>query len=99
VAHDLHVDPERLHPLARRAAGLLDGFVPLPELDPGTRAALAGTPRGAALLAEIDRIVDEVTASGRTVAELAAVLTVVAAATERGDAAAAGEFRRIAEGL
>ena len=96
MAHDLDIDPERLLPLARRTAGLLDLLVPLPGLDPDTRAALARTPPGAALLAEADRVTAALAVSGRAVAELAERLSAAATAAECGDAAAAGVLTRLA---
>lgn len=97
MAHDLDVDPERLHPLARRAAGLLDVLVPLPALDPDTRAALARTPPGAAVLAEVDRATAALAVSGRAVAELAQRLADAATAAQRADAAAGDALARLAD--
>lgn len=92
MAHDLDMDPERLHPLARRTAGLLDGFVPLPVLDDPARAGLAGTRHGAALLAEIDAILSSLSRSGHEIAELAARMSTAVRAAEQVDAAAAAEL-------
>ncbi len=98
MAHDLDIDPERLHPLARRTAALLDGLVPLPVLDGPSRTALAGTPQGADLLAELDAIVASLGRSGHEIAELADRMATAVRAAGHVDGATAEGLGRLVEG-
>lgn len=96
---DIHLDPERLHVHGRRLAGLLDGLVPLPELDDETRAALAATGPGPAVLAELDRALEEIDRAADELAGLTAALHGAATATAHADTGSADAFRRIAADL
>lgn len=89
MAHDVDRDPELLHPLARRTATVLEGLVPLPEIDAPARAVLSAAPGGVALLAELDALHVSVGRAARGVGELAAGLAAAAVAAEHADAVAA----------
>ncbi|QJY46512.1 hypothetical protein [Pseudonocardia broussonetiae] len=84
----LHLDPDRLHAHGRRLAGLLAELLPLPVVDGPVRAALAATPDGPAVLAELDRAAAAVDRIGRELADLTAGLHVTAYAAAAADAEA-----------
>ncbi len=88
----LHLDPDRLHTHARRLTAVLDGLVPLPDVDPETRTALASTAAGAAALAELDRITAMVDRAARELSALTAALHETAAAAADADHEAAAVF-------
>jgi hypothetical protein len=85
VPPNLHLDPAVLRAIAGAVAALQPGLR-VPGLDPVDRAALAGVPGGAALLAEHDRIDATVARTGQALGDLVDGLGAVAdgvATTER----------------
>ncbi len=96
---DIHLDPERLHGHGRRLAGVLDGLVPLPDLDDDTRAALASTEPGSVVLAELDRVRAELDRAAHELAGLTAALHAAATAATCADTESGDAFRRIAADL
>jgi len=96
MAHELQLDPERLHLHGRRLSALLDALAPLPAVDADTRATLGRTPAGAAVLAELDRAAAAVDRAGRELSELAAGLHVAAYAAAEVDGDTAGRLGELA---
>lgn len=97
MAHELQLDPDRLHVHGRRLSALLDGLAPAPTADEATRAALARTPGGAAVLAELDRLAAAVDRTGRELSGLAAGLHVAAYAAAAVESDAVGRFGGLAD--
>ncbi|MDT7580212.1 MAG: hypothetical protein QOK35_1476 [Pseudonocardiales bacterium] len=77
VPPNLHLDPAVLRATAGAVAALLP-VLRVPALDPDDRAALVGTPGGAALLAEHDRILAAVARTGLALSDLVDGLGAVA---------------------
>lgn len=99
VTADLHQDPERLALLARRTTELLDALVPLPDLDPAVRHALAGLPGGPHLLDSLDALRGSAGRAGREIGELAAHLDSAAAAATMAECATGDAVGRLADRL
>ncbi|GAA2569430.1 hypothetical protein [Pseudonocardia hydrocarbonoxydans] len=97
MAHELQLDPDRLHVHGRRLSALLDGLVPAPAVDAATRATLARTPGGAAVLAELDRVAAAVDRTGRELSGLAAGLHVAAYAAAAVDGDTAGRLGELVD--
>lgn len=97
MAHELQLDPERLHAHGRRLSALLDGLVPVPAVDAATRAALVRAPGGAAVLTELDRVTAAVDRTGRELCELVAGLHVAAYAAAAVDGDTAGRLGGLAD--
>jgi hypothetical protein len=89
---DVDLDPERLHVHGRRLAAVLDTLGPLPVLDPARRAALASTPAGRELLAEVDRSTAAVELAAGELAQLASWLAATATSARAADTDAAGRL-------
>lgn len=89
---ELHLDPDRLHTHGRRLTAVLDRLVPMPDVDPDTRTALASTDPGSRALAEFDRMAEAMDRAGRELSALTATLHQAAAAAENADSGAAGAF-------
>ncbi len=95
MAPDIHLDPERLHVHGRRLTGVLDGLLPMPELDTDTRGGLSRTETGSAVLVELDRALAAVDRTGHELVALTVALHDVASAAVTADREVGQDFRRI----